>query len=306
MGLQWVSVPGVGPGGRRAMNPQSTRQERRVAIVVGSGGIKCAAALGLAQVLEREGIEISMAVGSSGGSIYAALMALGYELAAAEALTVKLWTPDLMANYTAQLRSVQSGATRFTERSGLADGQLLTQRVSQAFGDCSFTDTLFPLFLVSTDLYTGEPVIHSSGSIVEAVRASIAIPLLFPPQQVGERLLVDGAVSNPLPVDVAIREGAEIVLAMGFEVPTRSRMRSYASVSAHFTSIFMNNILRTTFAFSNLAHHGELIPILPEFEHPIGTFDSDLIPTIIEAGRLATEQSLPYIHRLLQESRVAT
>jgi len=188
----------------------------------------------------------------------------------------------------------------------LVDGQLLTQRVSQAFGDCSFTDTLFPLFLVSTDLYTGEPVIHSSGSIVEAVRASIAIPLLFPPQQVGERLLVDGAVSNPLPVDVAIREGAEIVLAMGFEVPTRSRMRSYASVSAHFTSIFMNNILRTTFAFSNLAHHGELIPILPEFEHPIGTFDSDLIPTIIEAGRLATEQSLPYIRRLLQESRVAT
>jgi NTE family protein len=95
------------------MNPEATRHERRVAIVVGSGGIKCAAALGLAQVLAREGI-----------------------------------------------------------------------------------------------------------------RASIAIPLLFPPQQIGERLLVDGAVSNPLPVDVAIREGAEIVLAMGFEVPTRSRMRS--------------------------------------------------------------------------------
>ena len=282
------------------MNPKATRQTRRVAIVVGSGGIKCAAALGLAQVLERERIEISMAVGSSGGSIYAAIMALGIELATAKTLTANLWTPDLMANYRSQLRSVQSGATRFTERSGLADGQLLTQRLYAAFGDRTFAHTRFPLFLVSTDLYTGEPVIHSSGSVVEAIRASIAIPLLFPPQPLGETLLVDGAVSNPLPVDVAIREGAEIVLAMGFEVPTRSRMRSYASVTGHFNSVFMNNILRTTFAFSNLAHHGELIPILPEFEHPVGTFDSDLMPDIIEAGRLATDQSLPYIQRLLQ------
>lgn len=282
------------------MNAKATQQTRRVAIVVGSGGIKCAAALGLAQVLERERIKVSMAVGSSGGSIYAALMALGTELDTAEAQTIDLWTPDLMANYRSQLRSVQSGATRFTERSGLAEGQLLTQRLYLAFGDRTFADTQFPLFLVSTDLHTGEPVVHSSGSLVEAIRASIAIPLLFPPQPLGERLLVDGAVSNPLPVDVAIREGAEIVLAMGFEVPTHPRLRSYASVTAHFNSIFMNNILRATFAFSNLAHHGELIPILPEFEHPVGTFDSDLIPTIIEAGRSATEQSLPYIRRLLQ------
>lgn len=288
------------------MRSEANRKERRVAVVVGSGGIKCAAALGLAQVLEREAIEISMAVGSSGGSIYAAFMALGTEPAVAEAMTAELWTPDLMANYASRLRSVQSGATRFTERSGLADGQLLSERLYQAFGDRTFADTRIPLLVVSTNLYSGEPVIHASGLLAEAIRASIAIPQLFPPQQVGEKLLIDGAVSNPLPVDVAIREGAEIVLAMGFEVPTRSRMRSYASVTAHLNNIFMNNILRTTFAFSNLAHHGELIPILPEFEHPIGTFDSDLIPSIIEAGRLATEQSLPYIHRLLQHPQMPT
>ena len=64
--------------------------KRSVAVVVGSGGIKCAASLGLWQVLQREAIEISMAIGSSGGSIYAAFMALGYEAAVAEALTVDL------------------------------------------------------------------------------------------------------------------------------------------------------------------------------------------------------------------------
>lgn len=109
------------------------------------------------------------------------------------------------------------------------------------------------------------------------------------------------AVSNPLPVDVAVREGGEIVLAMGFEVPTRARMRSYAAVTAHFNSVYQNNILRTTFAFANLAHHGELIPILPEVTHPIGTFGSDQVPYLIEAGRSETEAALPYIHRLLKE-----
>jgi NTE family protein len=282
------------------------RQGRPVAIVVGSGGIKCAAALGLWQVLQREGIEVSMVVGSSGGSIYTAVMALGYDAATAEALTVDLWTPDLMSGYTSQLRAVQSGKARFTERSGLADGQRLADRLERAFGGQTFADTHLPLHIVSTDLYTGQPVVHTTGRVVDAIRASIAIPQLFPPQELEGKLLVDGAVSNPLPVDVAIREGSEIVLAMGFEVPTRSRMRSYASVSAHFNSVYQNNILRTTFAFANLAHHGELIPILPQFEHPIGTFASDKVPDIIRAGASATEETLPYIHRLLQKPAITS
>jgi NTE family protein len=180
------------------------RHNRRASVVVGSGGIKCAAALGLWQALTREGIEISMAVGSSGGSVYASLMALGYDAATAEANTVDLWTPDLMSGYTSQLRAAQSGASRFTERSGLIDGQQLTQRLEKVFGDRTFADALFPLYIVSTDLYSGEPVIHSTGRVADAIRASVAIPQLFPPQELGDRLLVDGAVSNPLPVDVAI------------------------------------------------------------------------------------------------------
>jgi NTE family protein len=277
------------------------RQKRRVAIVVGSGGIKCAACLGLWQVLLREGIEVSMAVGSSGGSIYAAVMALGYDAAEAEALTINLWTLDLMSGYTSQLRSVQSGVSPFTERSGLVDGQRLTHRLREAFGDQTFADARFPLSIVSTDLRSGQPVIHTTGRVMEAIRASIAIPQLFPPQPLDGKLLVDGAVSNPLPVDVAIKGGVEIVLAMGFEVPTRTRMRSYAAVSTHLNSIYQNNILRTTFAFSNLAHHGELIPTLPRFEYPLGTFDSDQVPSIIKAGISATEESLPHICRLLGE-----
>jgi NTE family protein len=264
--------------------------------------VKCAAALGLWSVLQREGIAIAMAVGSSGGSIYAALIALGYDLELAEAMTRNLWTTDLMAGYASNLRAAMSGKSRFTERSGLIDDRPALDRLQAAFGNRTFADTNLPLYIVSTDLYTGQPVVHSTGSILDAVRASIAIPMIFPPWPMGERLLVDGAVSNPLPVDIAIREGAEIIVAMGFELPTRSRMRSYTAVTAHLNSIYMNNILRSTFAFASLAHHEEVITILPDFEEPIGTFDGHQVGHIIEAGTRAAEEQVAYLRRLACQS----
>jgi NTE family protein len=171
-----------------------TTEQKRVALVIGSGGLKCAAALGLWQVFQREGIELSMVVGSSGGSIYAALIALGEDPLRAAAATAEFWTSDLMAGYTSNLRAALTGQTRFTEHSGLIDEQRVYDRLGRVFGDRAFADCQLPLFLVSTDLYSGESVIHTSGRILNAVLASIAIPLIFPPWQDEERLLVDGAV----------------------------------------------------------------------------------------------------------------
>ena len=68
---------------------------KRVALVIGSGAVQCAAARGMWKVLEREGIGIDMVVGCSGGSIYAAVMALGYDPDTCERLTRELWTPKV-------------------------------------------------------------------------------------------------------------------------------------------------------------------------------------------------------------------
>jgi NTE family protein len=282
------------------MSPKEN--QKRVALVIGSGGLKCAAALGLWHVFQRDGIELSMVVGSSGGSIYAALIALGEDPQTAATATAEFWTSDLVAGYTSNLRAALTGKTRFTERSGLIDQQRVYDRLSRVYGDQTFADSQLPLFIVSTDLYSGEQVVHSTGSILNAVMASIAIPLIFPPWQEGERLLVDGGVSNPLPVDVAIKEGAEMVVAMGFEIPTRARMRSYSAVTTHFNSLYMNKLLKATFAFANLAHHAEIIPILPEFERSVGTFSGDQIPHIIEAGVHATQKQMAYIRRLVYQT----
>ncbi len=271
----------------------------RLSVVIGSGGVLCAAALGLSKAMLREGLVPGMAVGCSGGSIYAATLALGYDPEEAERLTLNLFTSDIFEGYTSHLKSALTGETRFTETSSLIDDRVMLDRLTSAFGDKTFADTIFPLYVVATDLYTGERAVLSSGRLVDAIRASIAIPMIFSPWKIGEQLLVDGAVSDPLPLDVAIQQGSDVIAAVGFEMPTRRRMNSYTAVTTHFNSLYMNNILKSTFAFYNAVHHAEIIPILPDFDKPIGTFDTAQIPYIIAQGEKAAEQHIPYIKQLV-------
>ncbi len=270
----------------------------RLSIVIGSGGVLCAAALGLSKALRREGLTPGMAVGCSAGSIYAATIALGYDPEEAQRYTLNLFTSEVFEGYTSNLKSALAGETRFTETSSLIDDRVMLDHLTAAFGDRTFEDTIFPLYIVATELYSGERVVISSGRIVDAIRASIAIPMIFSPWKIGNQLLVDGAVCDPLPLDVAIQQGSDVITAVGFEMPTRRRMNSYTAVTTHFNSIYMNNILKATFAFYNAVHHAEIIPILPEFEKPVGTFDTAQIPYIISQGEKAAEQHVPYIKRL--------
>ena len=271
----------------------------RLSVVIGSGGVLCAAALGLSKALRREGLVPGMAVGCSGGSIYAATLALGYQPDEAERMTLDLFTSDVFEGYTANLKSALTGETRFTETSSLIDDSVMLDRLTRAFGEKSFEDVVIPLHIVATDFYTGERVVISSGRIVDAIRASTAIPMIFLPWKVGAQLLVDGAVSDPLPLDVAIQEGSDVIAAVGFEMPTRKRLNSYTAVTTHFNSLYMNNILKSTFAFFNAVHHAEILPILPDFERPIGIFDTAQIPYIIARGEKAAEQHIPYLKQLL-------
>ncbi|HET6823078.1 MAG TPA: patatin-like phospholipase family protein [Anaerolineales bacterium] len=273
--------------------------KNRLSIVIGSGGVLCAASLGLSKALQREGLTPGMAVGCSGGSIYAAIIALGIDPEEAQRLTLNLFTSDVFNGYTSNLKSALTGETRFTEMSSLIDDNVMYERLRIVFSDKTFEDTIFPLHIVATNLYTGDRVVLSSGKILDAIRASIAIPMIFSPWKIGDQLLVDGAVCDPLPIDVAIQQGSDVIAAVGFEMPTRKRMNSYTAVTTHFNSLYMNNILKSTFAFYNAVHHAEIIPILPDFEKPVGTFDTGQIPYIIEQGEKAAEEHIPYMKQLL-------
>jgi NTE family protein len=280
---------------------------RRVALVIGSGSVKCAAALGLYKVLRREHIDLDMIVGCSGGSMYAAAIATGEEPDAIAKMIAKQWTREASSkrDRMAPLRLVMPKLFKFSAEFGMRDDEPVMRQLRAAYGDRRIEDSVIPLHITATDFMTGEQVVLSSGKVVDAVRASIAIPFIFKPWRVDGRLLVDGFVSDPLPVGVAIREGANVIVAIGFESPMQTNINTGARFAFQLSSIMTNNLLRASFAFHNLAHHSEVIGIVPQFKERIGLFDTAKIPYIMEEGERAAEEQVPYLRRLLSGEAAA-
>lgn len=277
------------------------KKSPRIALVIGSGSVKCAAALGLMKVFERENIPVDLVVGCSGGAIYAALIALGWPVEKATEVTLRMWTREVTSkrNTKAMLQLVLPWIFKFDETFGLIDASIINRRLRTGYGGATFAQTLIPLFVTATDLYSGEQVVISEGSVADAVRASMSIPYIFPPHKVNGRFMIDGYQSDPLPVGVAIREGADIIIALGFESPYQEQITSLMRYNFQISSVTSNNLLKTNFAFHNLAHHSEIIPILPEFKQRIKLFDTDKLPYVIEEGERAAEAQLPFIKNLL-------
>jgi len=273
--------------------------KKRISLVIGSGGIKCAAAAGLWRVLQEGGITVDSVVGCSGGSMYAALIANHIGVKTLEEWSKTLWTSDIMHGYTENLKATKDGSLRFNEHSGLVDDSVMNKKLRDVYGEWKFSDLKLPFKVVATDLLSGEKAILSEGNVFDAIRASVAIPIIFPPWEVDGRLLIDGAASDPLPIDVAIQDGADIIIAMGFPLDYRSRFRSMTAVQEQLNSIYINNILTSTYAFYNLAHHAEIFPIIPEFDGSVSMFDVDKIPYVIERGAQAARKQMRHIKNLL-------
>ena len=164
------------------------------------------------------------------------------------------------------------------------------------FGDRRIEDTPIPLHITATDFSNGELVEIRSGSIVDAIRASLSLPLAFAPVRMHGKLLVDGYLADPLPVSVAMKHGSRVIVAVGFESPYQESMTSAGRFAFQLSAILANNLLKSRLAFHSMAHHSELIMILPEFKQRVRLFDTAKVPYIIEEGEQATLQQLPYLH----------
>ena len=282
------------------------RTARRVAVVVGSGSVKCAASLGMYRLLRREGINIDMAVGCSAGALYAAVIALGMSPEEAAQLNARLFTREAAErpNRRNLLRALFPRLLGFDANWGLKDDSVLRSHLREGFGDHTFADCRIPLYVTATDFANGAQVVLQHGPLVPALHASLALPFAFPPVRIGEQLLIDGFLSDPLPVGVPIREGADIILAMGFESPYQERVYSPGRFAMQLSSILSNNLLRAMFAFHGAAHHSEVLIVVPRFTQRIRLFDTEKMPYIMDEGERAMEEHLPYLRRLLDSEPV--
>lgn len=279
----------------------------RVAVVVGSGGLKCAAALGAVKLLREAGIPIDVVVGASGGSFFATWIAFGAgDVAEATERFRRGWQGSFPGVRWKSLAGLVLPRFFRAELFGLLRDRRVMRSIEDWVGERSFGETRIPLHLVATDFVSGEKVVLSEGRIADAIRASVAIPFALKPWRIDGRYFFDGGASDPLPIDVAIREGCDVVIAMGFEQKSTGPARSVRDLIDQHTATTVNALIRSQFAFHALAHHAEVIPVMPEFDLPVGLDDIHLLPWLVERGAQAMAGELPYLKRLLAARIAAT
>lgn len=273
-----------------------------VSLVIGSGSVKCAAALGVVKVLNEAGIGIERVVGCSAGALFASAIALGYDTAAAKDITLRVWTRELTSrpNRLSYLRVVAPKLLGFkADNFGLRDERAMAASLRSVFGDRRIEDTAIPLHITATDFATGELVDITHGRIVDAIRASLALPFAFAPVQFDGRLMTDGYLSDPLPVSVAMKHGGRVIVGVGFESPYQEKVNSAGRFAFQLGAIMANNLLKSKLAFHSMAHHSEVILVLPEFQQRVRLFETAKVPYVIEEGEQAMLLQLPYLRELL-------
>ena len=187
----------------------------RVGVALGAGGMKGFAHIGVLAALEKAGVPIDFLAGCSVGALVAALYASGH-------------APGRIAELLAH-----GGATSIRPilsiRSVFSDAPL-RRFGSAVMGPGRIEDLALPLGIVAADILTGEEVVFRNGPVWPAILASIAIPGVLPAQRIGNRILVDGGIVDPVPGRVVADMGADVVLAVNLR-GDHSPRRTEASAS---------------------------------------------------------------------------
>ena len=178
------------------------KRHKKIGLALGSGAARGWAHIGVIRVFQELKIPIDYVAGTSIGALVGGFFAAG-EINSLENLALHLDWKDIIAFFDVVF-----------PKAGLIDGRKVTQLLQRYIPQSQIEELPLPFAAVATDIVSGKEVILDKSNIIEAIRASIAIPGIFTPVKIGSQILVDGGVVNPVPVDVVRNMGAEVVIAV--------------------------------------------------------------------------------------------
>lgn len=187
-----------------------------VGLVLGAGGARGLAHIGVLRVLEREGIAIDVVAGCSMGALVAGVWATGR-------------TPDELEQIAMQVKNKRVFLKLLNPMfpgAGLIRGLGITNFLNSLVNGLTFDDTMIPVKIVASDLDTIEEVVFERGKLSDAIRASISIPGIFRPVMHKGRTLMDGGMASPVPIDVLVRAGVSRIIAVN-TMPNAEMMKEY-------------------------------------------------------------------------------
>jgi NTE family protein len=266
----------------------------RLALVLGSGGVRSVAALGITEVLVREGLRPDLVVGCSSGAIFGATIAMGLSSSSSLELATQLWSAELTQKkrWAAYAQLVAPRLLGFDSSFSLRDARLISERIEAAFGDRRLEGLHTPLRVVTTDTATGDSVVLTQGRVADALRASVALPFIFPSVEIDGRRLSDGVLSNPLPVSEA--NDVDVVIAVGFRGVMPRRVDTPSRLMAQISTAMINNLQQSQVRAA-VAAGQRVVNVEIDVDRRIGLWQTAAMPRIFEAGRRAAQAALSEI-----------
>jgi NTE family protein len=271
----------------------------KITLVLGGGGCKSLAQIGVLRILEKNHIRINTIVGTSAGAIIGALYAADMPLSEIEefALSGKL---QRATNPNVPLHIITLPLVKLIHfgniYAGLSSGKKLEKFLRKKLPN-DFANLKIPFIAVATDLESGNTCMLESGDLCKAVVASSAVPILVRPVTLNNTIFVDGGIKANLPTNCAQLTGADLIIAVPADSPIRTvekrKFRSLGSLAIRITDIMEVEIDKHRWEEADLV-------IYPDVAHTPGiTRDPEIIKNTIRAGEEATIKALPKLNQLI-------
>jgi len=282
---------------------------RDVGVALGGGAAFGLAHVGVMKALDDHGIPVDAIVGTSMGSIVAAAYAAGLDT-------------DEMVRIALELGNDIRRIVSVLDLNPFSPGIVSGDRMEHIFGPLldevdTFADLVVPLRTVATDIETGERISLDRGRVFDAVRASSAIPIVIAPMQLDGRVLVDGAMCDPVPAGVVADMGSSIVIAVNVVPQLRKGVTTVLSrASQRVAALNPMNLVRRRGPRPNLVDLA--MNSIQTLQHELGDFkaigaDALITPDLadftwidfyrpgelIDRGEAATKAAIPEIERVL-------
>ncbi len=272
----------------RAQTPAPIKKDIKVALVLGGGGSRSIAQIGVIEILEKNGIKADLIIGTSGGSIIGALYADSADIETVKKIGLNFKRADIL---NLSLKNAIEGARSL--RGGF-DGSSAEKFIEQNLKAQDFNQLKIPFIAVATDINSGQTVELRSGKIAPSVRASCAIPGLFSPVEIYGMTLVDGGVTAPLAIDIAKSYRPKLIIAVDVSLSLKKDKVQNMLELVHRSALLSYN------ALNELNGKRADILIKPYLED-VGIFDDHKNEEIYNAGKLEAEKYIKQIKAKLKK-----
>jgi len=273
------------------------KKKKKIGIALSGGAARAFSHIGVLKVLEELGVDIAAVSGTSMGSIIGAFYCSGITLEEIEAYVRSMdWKSFLLFSNLS------------LSKTGIINWRRVEEELKKFLGDKTFSDCRIKLCCVAVDIIRGEKVVLSKGRLLDAVRASIAIPAFFSPVCINDYVLVDGAVIEPLPTHSLKKMGVDFIIASSINNDTvKDKLPDFKNKTKQETQntnrLSIRNVLDTSFSIMQremTRYYLDIADIVIEPEvGDFGFFDLTRGGAIIRRGVEAARNKIPEIKRKL-------